>query len=310
MINTSFIAFRNMFNTYLCILFLINAIFLYYSVKPRIDRTNLKPLLIRAGKPIKYDVNVRGEPVPTIIWYQNNKELHIETLPSNVEIKNVPHNTKISIVDTLRKHTGTYKIRAVNEHGEDEATVEVNVLAPPSKPKGPLAVKDVTKDSCKLSWKKPEDDGGKPITAYQVEKFDKKQGRWVPVGRTSGNDTEFDVKGLQEGHEYQFRVKAINEEGESEPLETDGSILAKNPYDAASKPGTPKIDDYNEHMVKLKWEPPKDDGGAPITGYIIEKKDKFSPIWDEVLTTNVSNFYMSSMGSKLDICRENISIHL
>lgn len=39
-----------------------------------------------------------------------------------------------------------------------------------------------------------------------------------------------DVKGLQEGHEYQFRVKAINDEGESEPLETDGSIVAKNPY--------------------------------------------------------------------------------
>lgn len=262
-------------------------------MKPRIDRTNLKPLLIRAGKPIKYDVNVRGEPVPTIIWYQNDKELQVDTLPSNVEIKNIPHNTKISIVDTLRKHTGTYKIRAVNEHGEDEATVEVNVLGPPGKPKGPLAVKDVTKDSCKLSWKKPEDDGGKPITAYQVEKFDKKQGRWVPVGRTSGNDTEFDVKGLQEGHEYQFRVKAINEEGESEPLETDDSTLAKNPYDSATKPGTPKIDDYNEHMVKLKWEPPKDDGGAPITGYIIEKKDKFSPIWDEVLTTNVSPIYIN-----------------
>ncbi|KRF85408.1 twitchin isoform X27 [Drosophila virilis] len=258
----------------------------YKKLKPRIDRSNLKPLLIRAGKPIKYDVNVRGEPVPTITWYQNDKELKPEDLPTNCEIQNIPHNTKISIIDTVRKHTGTYKIRAVNEHGEDEADVEVNVLAPPGKPKGPLAVKDITKDSCKLKWQKPDDDGGKPITAYQVEKFDKKQGRWVPVGRASGNDTEFDVKGLQEGHEYQFRVKAINEEGESEPLETDGSILAKNPYDAASKPGTPKIDDYNEHMVKLKWDAPKHDGGAPITGYIIEKKDKFSPIWDEVFTTN------------------------
>lgn len=245
-------------------------------------------MLIRAGKPIKYDVNVRGEPAPTITWYQNDQELKPDEVSSNCEIKNVPYNTKISIIDTLRKHTGTYKIRAVNEHGEDEATVEVNVLGAPGKPKGPLEVSNITKDSCKLKWKKPDDDGGKPITAYQVEKFDKKQGRWVPVGRTSGNDTEIDVKGLQEGHEYQFRVKAINEEGESEPLETDGSIVAKNPYDAASKPGTPKIDDYNEHMVKLVWEPPKDNGGAPITGYIIEKKDKFSPVWDEVLVTDVS----------------------
>lgn len=186
-------------------------------MKPRIDRSNLKPLLIRAGKPIRYDVNVRGEPAPVITWYQNDKELKPEELPSSSEIKNIPYNTKISIIETVRKHTGIYKIIAVNEHGQDEATVEVNILAPPSKPRGPLDVKDVTKDSCKLKWKKPEDDGGKPISAYQVEKFDKKQGRWVPLGRTSANDTEFDVKGLQEGHEYQFRVKAINEEGESDP---------------------------------------------------------------------------------------------
>ncbi|XP_073811656.1 projectin protein bent isoform X33 [Musca autumnalis] len=258
----------------------------YKKLKPRIDRTNLKPLLIRSGKPIKYDVNVRGEPVPTIIWYQNDKELKPEDLPSTSEIINIPHNTKISIIDAVRQHSGIYKIRAINEHGEDEATVEVNVLGAPGKPKGPLKVDNITKDSCKLKWKKPEDDGGKPITAYQVEKFDKKQGRWVPVGRIPGSETEMDVKGLQEGHEYQFRVKAINDEGESEPLETDTSIIAKNPYDIADKPGKPKVDDYDSHFIKLIWDAPKNDGGAPITGYVIEKKDKFSPHWDEVLSTD------------------------
>lgn len=39
-----------------------------------------------------------------------------------------------------------------------------------------------------------------------------------------------DIKGLQEGHEYDFRVKALNDEGESEPLETEKPIIAKNPY--------------------------------------------------------------------------------
>lgn len=102
------------------------------------------------------------------------------------------------------------------------------ISAAPGKPKGPLKVSDVTKGGCKLKWEKPDDDGGKPITGYQVEKLDKATGRWVPVGRT--NDTEMDIKGLQEGHDYEFRVKAINEEGESEPLTTDRSITAKNPY--------------------------------------------------------------------------------
>ena len=39
-----------------------------------------------------------------------------------------------------------------------------------------------------------------------------------------------DVPGLSEGHEYLFRVKAVNEEGESEPLEADHAITAKDPY--------------------------------------------------------------------------------
>lgn len=255
----------------------------YKALKPRIDRTNLKTVIVRAGKPILFDVDIRGEPPPTVTWSLKDQEVKSE---GNVEIVNVPYNTKFNIKESIRKNTGMYKIKAVNQHGQDEAEVDVTVLSAPGKPKGPLKVSDVTKNGCKLKWDKPEDDGGKPITAYQVEKLDKSTGRWVPVGRALPEDTEFDVKGLQEGHEYQFRVKAINDEGESEPLETDGTIVAKNPYEATDKPGTPEIADYSPEHVELKWEAPKKTNGAPVTGYIIEKKEKFSPHWEECLVTD------------------------
>ena len=58
--------------------------------------------------------------------------------------------------------------------------------------------------------------------------MDTATGRWVTCGRT--NDTDMDVTGLTEGHDYQFRVKAVNEEGESEPLYSDKNVKAKNPY--------------------------------------------------------------------------------
>lgn len=192
-------------------------------VKPRIDRTNLKQTILKAGKVFKFDVNIKGEPAPTVTWLLVDKEVLSQ---ENVEIINVEYNTKINVIDARRKNSGIYKILAVNEHGKDEAEVEVVVLAAPSKPKGPLNVTGVTKNGCKLAWQPPEDDGGKPLTGYVVEKLDK--GRWVPVGRTKGN--EIDVGGLQEGKEYSFRVRAVNEEGESEPLETDQSIVAKNPF--------------------------------------------------------------------------------
>lgn len=50
----------------------------------------------------------------------------------------------------------------------------------------------------------------------------------VPV--ITSKTPEADVGGLYEGKEYQFRVKAVNSEGESEPLETSHAIIAKNPY--------------------------------------------------------------------------------
>lgn len=50
----------------------------------------------------------------------------------------------------------------------------------------------------------------------------------MPCGESK--TPEFDVTGLQEGKKYKFRVKAVNPEGESEPLEADKAIIAKNPF--------------------------------------------------------------------------------
>jgi predicted phage tail protein len=98
----------------------------------------------------------------------------------------------------------------------------------PSKPNGPLAVSDVRKDGCKLKWKKPDDDGGAPIEYYEIEKMDLATGQWLPAGKSA--TPEADVTGLQEGKTYKFRVKAVNKEGESEELETEKPVLAKNPF--------------------------------------------------------------------------------
>ena len=74
--------------------------------------------------------------------------------------------------------------------------------------------------------------------------------------------------------------------GGSEPLESDHSITAKNPYDIPGKPDVPVIDDWDDKSVTLKWKEPKSNGGAPITGYVIEAKEKFQTTWNELLTTD------------------------
>ena len=70
--------------------------------------------------------------------------------------------------------------------GFDEMEVRVDVLAPPSVPKGFLEISGVTPTSCKLNWKKPEDDGGSPILGYVIEKNDVDRNIWVACGKVSG----------------------------------------------------------------------------------------------------------------------------
>ena len=52
---------------------------------------------------------------------------------------------------------------------------------------------------------------------------------------------------------------------------TDGRSL---PPDEPGPPGNLKATDWDKDHVDLAWEPPRNDGGAPITGYLVEKKDK------------------------------------
>ncbi len=121
-----------------------------------------------------------------------------------------------------------YKLKVKNSVGEQEAAAELTVLDKASKPVGPLDVADVYEDSCQLSWSPPLDDGGCPVEAYEVDKMDTATGRWVSAGKATG--TKMKVDGLKKGQTYMFRVKAINKEGQSEPLQTEKGTLAKNPY--------------------------------------------------------------------------------
>lgn len=45
------------------------------TVAPKIDRTNLTKKEIRKGKFLKFEVDVQGEPAPTITWTFNGQTI-------------------------------------------------------------------------------------------------------------------------------------------------------------------------------------------------------------------------------------------
>ena len=102
-----------------------------------------------------------------------------------VQIDSVDYNSKLVIRNVQRGDSGEYTITATNSSGKDSVTVTVNVTDKPSTPEGPLQVSDVHKEGCKLKWKRPKDDGGVPLSYYQVEKLDPQTGIWTPCGRSN-----------------------------------------------------------------------------------------------------------------------------
>ena len=97
---------------------------------------------------------------------------------------------------------------------------------PPSKP-GKPEVKDYDKNWCQLKWKAPENDGGQPITGYIIEKKDKYSSKWVKHMETKSPKPEAKVQDLIEGQQYNFRVKAVNKAGPSEPSDSSDTFTAK-----------------------------------------------------------------------------------
>lgn len=107
------------------------------AAPPKIDRTNMRDLTLKAGQNIRLDIKVSGEPPPTKTWFHNKERLSTR---DDLTIDTEDYKIKLSVVITSRKHSGTYVLKAENSSGKDEATIQINVLDVPAKPEGPLKV--------------------------------------------------------------------------------------------------------------------------------------------------------------------------
>lgn len=95
-------------------------------MRPRIDRTNFKSVVIKAGRTHKWSVDVTGEPPPETKWvWRDNIAL---TNTERIKIENVDYHTDFTVINAMRKDTGKYTLIAENANGKDEETVELTVL--------------------------------------------------------------------------------------------------------------------------------------------------------------------------------------
>lgn len=141
----------------------------------------------------------------------------------------------------------------------------------PGAPTG-LRATAVDTTTATLTWTAPANDGGSAITKYRVEQT-VDSGPWQSLGDTSGAGVSVDIVDMTPGATYQFRVSAINASGvgaasqPSAPLTMPTSVLtAPGPVAGFIKGAFVKKG--RNYQVIVEWDPPADDGGAEITGYL------------------------------------------
>ena len=80
-----------------------------------------------------------------------------------------------------------------------------------------------------MAWKAPTSDGGSPIKSYIIEKKARNASNWSKVDTVDANTLSVTAMKLMEDTPYMFRVIAVNEEGQSQPLEADNEVVPKAP---------------------------------------------------------------------------------
>ena len=261
----------------------------------KICRKTMVDKVIKVNQQLDLCIPVEGEPAPECVWKFNGSEVKSG---DNVKVSYGTNVAKLLLIPARRANVGKYTLSAKNQHGADEHEIDVQIFGKPTIPVGPLVVSEVTKKSCRLSWKLPEDNGGKEITHYEVEKMDESTGAWLPAGNPKG--FSWDIRNLVEGRSYKFLVRAVNEDGDSPNLETEDFTVAKNEFDVPTRPGKPKASNWGPDWAELKWAAPEDDGGAEVKEYKVEIRDADRRSWNEVGRCREPCFEARNCGMELE----------
>ncbi|KAM5224369.1 immunoglobulin superfamily member 22 isoform 4-T4 [Hipposideros larvatus] len=247
---------------------------------PTIDPSVLEalaahPVTVKVGHTANIKVPFRAKPLPKVTWYKDGVEV---TEEERVSMERREDQALLSISNCVREDSGLVLLKLKNDHGSATATVHLNVLDRPKPPQGRVEFLELSGNCVHMKWKAPKDNGGRPVTQFIVERRAVGKKSWVKVGEVDSKVTKFSTNKVEEGKAYQFRILAVNSEGVSDPLETD-EVFAGNPIEPPGLASQPQVTDVTKEAVTITWNAPTQDGGAPVLGYIVERRKKGSNLW-------------------------------
>ncbi|XP_075892852.1 fibronectin type-III domain-containing protein 3A isoform X2 [Nelusetta ayraudi] len=176
----------------------------------------------------------------------------------------------------------SFRLSAKNDMGVSEFSEVVDLFTSCSVPLPPfppeLEMAGVTWLCVK--WQRPSSSPKEDDIFYILEMEEEGSGYGFQPSY-DGEELSCTVKNLHRSTKYKFRVAAYNSEGKSNPSQVVEFIT--NP----DKPGSPCRPVIRGRVLpnsfKMAWEPPKDDGGAAVTKYVVELSEGLTGLsWELV----------------------------
>nr|KAG5714809.1 hypothetical protein BaRGS_000297 [Batillaria attramentaria] len=192
---------------------------------PRVLTLAPRDITVQRGQPVRIDITFCGEPAPIVRWFKAKTEISPDK-----HFKIVIDNSKSSLViDAVSPNdAGRYTITVTNDLGSDLMSATINVEDVPEPPIGKPHVYDISRRSVSLSWCGPPFDGGCQVTHYAIEVRESNNQRWTTL-TSDCQSTSYHALNLKPERSYQFRVRAGNKLGLSDPSDISEAVVMTDP---------------------------------------------------------------------------------
>ncbi|KAM8752242.1 immunoglobulin superfamily member 22-like [Acanthopagrus schlegelii] len=243
-----------------------------------LDLLAARPVTVKAGQTAAVKIPFKGKPPPKVTWYKDGAEV-IEDERTKVERS--ADSTSLVLSRCVREDSGVIMLRLKSDCGTAVATLHLDVIDRPKPPQGTVEFLELSGNCVRMKWKAPRDNGGKQVSSFVIERRAAGKKSWTRVGDVDSSTTSFSDDKVEEGQAYQYRIRAVNVEGMSEPLETE-EVRAGEPVEPPGTASQPQVSNITKDSMTVSWTPPAHDGGATVLGYTLERRKKGSNMWMQV----------------------------
>ncbi|XP_056262879.1 myosin binding protein Ca, partial [Pseudoliparis swirei] len=237
------------------------------------DGTNT--ITVVAGNKLRLDVEITGEPAPTVCWMRGDTV--VPEAEGRVRVESTTTLSTFVIEGAERGDEGPYSITVTNPVGADKVELFIKIVDLPNPPENVKCI-SVGEDFGTITWDPPAFTGGVPIKGYLMERKKVGSSRWTKLNFDVFESTTYEAKKMIEGVLYEMRVFAVNGIGISQP---SGNSMPFMPIAPTSEPTRLTVEDVTDTTCALKWRPPEKIGAGGIDGYIIEYCVEGSDQWVE-----------------------------